>query len=190
MTETAVPRQKRVWPLFLVAGLSFVPFAGIFFGGAGATWGLVSSRPRAMWAAWIAMAGALLNFAVVIVIAMSSIGRPDAAVDARFTQQELLKVVVAIDDYHAREQAYPPSLPILTQHLMLRRLVPTVDMSGSGFHLPRDYHYAVAPDGESYDLVATGPDNVIGTPDDIRPILPDSLKLRSGFRASSPGNHP
>lgn len=190
MNEAAAPGQKRVWPLFLVAALSFVPFVGIFFGGAGATWGLISSRPRAMWAALIAMTGALLNFAGAIVLTVNSAGKYDAAVDAKFTQQQLLKVVVAIEDYHAKEHAYPPSLQVLSRRMILSRLVPTTDMSGRGFHLPREYRYVLAPDGESYDLIATGPDNVIGTADDIRPVLPDSIAARSGFRRQTTGVQP
>jgi hypothetical protein len=185
------PAQKPVWPLFLVAWLSFIPFLGIFFGGAGATWGLVSSRRRALMAAGIAMTGALLNFAGIMVLAIHGSGKTDTALDVKFTQREMLKVVVAIDDYHAKQHSYPPTLRLLQQRAMLSgKIVPVTDMSASGFRLPREYRYVVAPDGESYDLVATGPDNVVGTADDIRPVLPDSMQAHSGFRPQVAGAHP
>jgi hypothetical protein len=190
VNHPGAPANKRVWPLFLVAALSFVPFLGILFGGVAATWGLISSRPRAIWAALIAMTGALLNMAAAVVITFRGAGKTDTAMDAKFTQQQMLRVVVAIEEYHAKEHAYPPSLQVLSRRMMLSRLVPTTDMSGTGFHLPREYHYVLAPDGESYDLVATGPDNVVGTADDIRPTLPDSIKTHSGFRSQAAGAHP
>jgi hypothetical protein len=191
MTDAVPPVHKESWPLFLVAALSFIPLLGIFFGGAGATWGLISSRRRALLAAGIAMTGALLNFAGIMVMGMHSLGKTDTAIDVKFTQREMLKVVVAIDGYHATQHSYPPSLRLLQQRSMLAgKIVPVTDMSAGGFHLPREYHYLIAPDGESYDLVATGPDNIVGTADDIRPVLPDSMQAHSGFRPQVAGAHP
>jgi hypothetical protein len=189
----AVPRApKRAWPLFLVAALSFVPFLGIVFGGAGATWGLVSSRPRAIRAALIAMTGALLNIVAILLLGMGVGGKPGAALQARrdLTQTELLVVVVALEDYHTAEHAYPPSLQVLQRRMLPRRIVPTMDLSAGPLHLPHEYRYVVAPDGESYDLYAAGPDNVAGTADDIRPLLPDSIRVRSGYRPQIPGARP
>jgi hypothetical protein len=57
-------RTKRSWPLFLLAGSSFLPGFGLFFGAVAATWGLVSDRPRAMLAAGVGATGALLNLLV------------------------------------------------------------------------------------------------------------------------------
>jgi hypothetical protein len=192
MTDAVPPPvPKPAWPLFLVAALSFIPFVGIFFGGAGATWGLISSRRRALLAATIAMTGALLNFGGMVLLGMYSAGKTDTAIDAKFTQREMLRVVAAIDDYHAKQHNYPSSLRLLQQRSMLAgKVVPTTDMSAGGFHLPREYYYVVALDGESYDLVATGPDRVIGTADDIRPVLPDSMQAHSGFRPQVAGVHP
>jgi hypothetical protein len=191
MTDAVPPVHKPAWPLFLVAALSFIPFLGIFFGGAGATWGLVSSRRRALLAALIAMTGTLLNFGGFVLLGMHSSGRTNTAIDVKFTQREMLRVVAAIDDFHAKQHSYPPSLRLLQQRSMLSgKVVPTTDMSAGGFHLPREYHYVVAPDGESYDLVATGPDRIIGTADDIRPVLPDSMQAHSGFRPQVAGVRP
>ncbi len=191
MTNAVPPVPKPAWPLFLVAALSFIPVLGIFFGGAGATWGLVSSRRRAILAALIAMTGALLNLGGMMLVGMHNVGKTDTAIDVKFTQREMLRVVAAIDDYHAKQHSYPPSLRTLQQRSMLSgKVVPTTDMSAGGFHLPREYTYIVAPDGESYDLVATGPDRVIGTADDIRPVLPDSMQAHSGFRPRVGGTHP
>lgn len=192
MNEPAAQEKKRVWPLFTVAVLSFVPFLGIFFGGAGATWGLISSRPRALWAALIAFTGALLNIAAIVVFGMSTMGTSGAMTESgrQLTQAELLKVVVALEDFHAKEHAYPPSLQVLQRRMMLSRVVPTMDMSAGPLHLPHEYRYVLAPDGESYDLFATGPDNVAGTADDIHPALPDSIRARSGYRPQAVGAHP
>ena len=186
------PASKSAWPLFFVAALSFIPVVGIVFGGAGATWGLVSSRRRALVAALTAMTGALLNFGGMMLVGMHNSGKTDTTIDVRFTQREMLRVVAAIDDYHVKQHSYPSSLRLLQQRSMLSgKVVPTADMSARGFHfIPREYQYVVAPDGESYDLVATGPDRVIGTADDIRPVLPDSMQAHSGFRPRVAGAHP
>jgi hypothetical protein len=192
VSEAVPPKPKPAWPLFLVAVLSFVPILGIVFGGAGATWGLVSSRPRAIRAALIAMTGALLNIVVMFLLGMGVGAKPAAALQARhdLTQTELLAVVVALEDYHAAEHAYPPSLQVLQRRMLPRRIVPTMDLSAGPLHFPHEYRYVVAPDGETYDLYAAGPDNVAGTADDVRPLLPDSIRVRSGYRPPIPGAHP
>lgn len=48
----------------------------------------------------------------------------------------------------------------------------------------RLYQYHLAPDGGTYDLYSVGPDGRPGTDDDIRPVLPDSVAARSGYRPS------
>lgn len=170
-------------PLFVVAVLSFVPIVGIFFGAAGATWGMISSRRRAMLAAMISLAGAFANIAGLILFSVLSPGSQTASADANraMTQREMLKIVVALDRYHDEKHAYPASLPELKQSLGILHPLNLLDYSGGIFHF-KNYQYVVAADGESYDLSATGPDNKSGTADDQRPVLPDSLKAHTGFR--------
>lgn len=186
------PAQKIVWPLFLIAALSFVPLLGVFFGAAGATWGLISSRRKAMWAAAIAMTGAVANIVGILVLSVSNDGGAAVVAVARHreTVARLHALVVALEDYRTREHSYPPSLKTLQARALPRHLVLIVDGSAGPFHLPHEYRYVLAPDGESYDLVATGPDNIFGTADDIRPVLSDSLKAHSGYRPVVPGAKP
>ena len=123
MSKSVVPDTKPAWPLFVVAGLSFVPVLGIFFGGAGATWGFVSSRRRAILAAMIAMAGALANMALIVIVGVRA-AASNAADPARngVAQQELLTIVIAIDKYHDIEHAYPPSLDALRRKAGVLRI--------------------------------------------------------------------
>jgi hypothetical protein len=170
-------------PLFVVAVLSFVPVFGIFFGAAGATWGMVSSRRRAMRAAIISLAGALINIVGLILISFLSPGsKTDSAnADRAIAQRDMLKIVVALDHYHDDKHVYPVSLPDLKQSRGIFHPLSLLDKSGGALQF-KNYQYIVAPDGQSYDLFGTGPDDKTGTADDQRPVLPDSLKAHTGFR--------
>jgi hypothetical protein len=146
-----------------------------------------------MLAAMIALAGALLNIVGIMVFAFGRGGgsSPELAdARSRMTQQEMLRVVEALEAYHATEHAYPPSLMALQRSAVSRRFLIILDNSSGPLHFPHEFRYVLAPGGESYDLVATGPDNVIGTADDIRPALPDSLKATSGLRPAAAGGPP
>jgi hypothetical protein len=175
--------QKVAWPLYVVAALSFVPFLGVFFAAAGATWGLVSSRRYAVRAAIVALAGGLCNIAGMLLLGIyGSHSNPALAkADQEMARRDLLKVVVALDRYHEAKQAYPPSLPDLKQSLGVLHPLNTLDNSAGAFHF-QNFHYVVAADGQSYDLFGVGPDNKPGTSDDVRPVIPDSLKAHTGFR--------
>jgi hypothetical protein len=183
MSEAAAGSdQKIVWPLFLVAGLSFVPLFGMFFAAAGATWGLVSTRRHATRAAIVALAGGACNIIGVMLMAIYSAPTPALVkADRATSQRDLLKVVVALDRYHDEKHAYPPSLPDLKQSLGVLHPLNLLDQSAGAFHF-RNFQYVVAADGQSYDLFGVGPDNKPGTADDVRPIVPDSLKAHTGFR--------
>jgi hypothetical protein len=180
------PNSRSPIPLFVVAVLSFVPVFGIFFGAAGATWGMVSSRRRAMRAAMLSLGGAFVNIVGLILISFLSPGNKTASnkVDRAIAQREMLRIVVALDQYHAEKHAYPASLPALKESLGILHPLNLLDHSSGAFHF-RNYQYVVAPDGESYDLFGAGADDKSGTADDQRPVLPDSLKSRSGFRPPS-----
>lgn len=178
---------KPKWPLFFLAWLSLVPILGFFIGSVAAGWGLVSSRPRALVAAGIGAGGALLN--LVAMIALSAItlssNRPELAEARRIaTQRGLVEVVGALEGYRRREGAYPTTLGAFTQRVDFRHPVNPIDPSG-GFFPPRLFEYHPAEDRQTYQLYSVGPDKKPGTPDDIYPELPDSLRQLSGLRIPS-----
>jgi len=185
MTEPAQPRPA--WPLFVLAALSFTPILGFFVGAVGASWALMSSRRGALRAAAIAGTGALLNLVGMMVFGafyMKENPITDAAL-ARVIQENLLELVIAIDGHHAEAGAYPVSLQVLQRKLMPLQIVNIYDQSTGVFTWPRPYQYSIAPDEGSFDLFAVGPDRQAGTPDDIRPELPDSLRSRTGYKPRS-----
>lgn len=190
MSEPVASVSKPSWPLFLVAALSFVPVFGIFFGCAGATWGFVSSRRRAILAAMIAMAGALANmvFIVVVGVRAASSDKQGPASQA-FAQHELLTIVVAADKYHDEEHAFPPSLNALQRKAGPLRPLPILDQTAGAFSF-RSFQYRLAADGESFDVFGVGPDKKPGTADDVRPVLPDSMQAHSGYKPSATGVKP
>jgi hypothetical protein len=186
MTEPTSPAEttRPAWPLFVLAALSFTPILGFFVGAVGASWALMSSRKRALRAAVISGTGALLNLAGMIVFSATTLTNnpvTDAAL-ARAAHEDLLTLTEALDEHHAETGEYPPSLQSLQRALMPLQIVNIYDQSGGVFRLPRAYQYSVAGDGASFDLFAVGPDGEPGTPDDIRPELPDSVRTRSGYR--------
>ncbi|HET8648838.1 MAG TPA: type II secretion system protein GspG [Gemmatimonadales bacterium] len=187
-------RPKRSWPLFVVAGCSFLPGFGIFFGAIAAVWGLVSDRPRALLAAGVGATGAFLNLAgsAAVMIRMRHDPVIQAA-EADVTQQDLVRLVTHLEAYHHRTGDYPPSLLTLVGTPIPTRLINIYDHSGSLLAAPHPYQYVLAPDHQSYDLFSAGPDGKPGSRDDIRPILPDSVQLHSGYRprlSSSPNQEP
>jgi len=180
----SVQHPKPAWPLFLLAAFSFVPGFGFFFGAAAATWGLLSARPRALWAAALAGAGVLLQVVVAVVVLGLSRGSSSVLSGAMVlaTQQDLVKLVQALDDYHERRGTYPANLADLQRTGISGRFVNIYDQAGGVFRMPRLYRYVLAPDGAGYDVFSAGPDREPGTADDIRPRLPDSLLARTGYR--------
>jgi hypothetical protein len=184
MTHPQPEKLRPAWPLFTAAVLAFIPVLGVFFGAFAATWGLVSSRRRAIVAAAIAMTGALLNIAGIIIFSLKSGAGSGGAgmrrVHADLARRDMVKLVVALDAYHARERGYPSTLEALPGHMGAFR-VGLLDQSAGVFRAIADYQYHMSPDGESYDLFGVGPDNKPGTADDVRPALPDSIKAHTGY---------
>jgi hypothetical protein len=91
------------------------------------------------------------------------------------TQRDLLTVVEALEKYHREKSAYPETLGEL-------RWVNIQDMSGGLSTRYEPYQYERSADGDHYDLFAVGPDGEPETEDDIRPVLPERLKTRAGYR--------
>ncbi len=102
----------------------------------------------------------------------------------RGVQQDLVNVVQALEDYRAQWQEYPRELSTLTQGALALKAVNLTGRSPGFLALPRRYQYVRSADGRTYDLFGVGRDRRAGTPDDARPVLPDSLASRSGYRPS------
>ena len=175
------PSEPRPsWPLLLLAAMSFIPGAGFVCGSLAVSWGLLSKRPRAKLAIGIGATGAFLQVAVFIAL-VSSKGTGGLMFREgfnTFARDDLRTVVTALEAYHAKQSEYPATL----EELARGRAVNIFDVSG-GFTLrfvPYQYHRAA--DGQSYDLFGVGPDHRSGTADDVRPLLPDSVRVRSGYR--------
>jgi hypothetical protein len=176
--------QRVSWPLYLLAGLGFIPILGFFIGSLAVTWGLVSERPGARRAAAIGATGALLNaLAVVVIMATATGGNGGFRQEYRKAiGQNLVDLVQALEEYRAHADAYPETLEVLRTARGPLRAVQILDLGAGVFRMPRSYQYVVAPDGSSYDLFSVGPDGKPGTIDDIRPLLPDSSRGRTGLR--------
>jgi hypothetical protein len=93
-----VSGPKRSWPLFVLAAAGFIPAFGLFFGAAALTWGLVSSRPRAMLAGMIGGAGALLNLAGGAIVIWRMQDTPAfAEANAASARRDLARLVGALE---------------------------------------------------------------------------------------------
>ena len=179
---------KSTVPLYVLAGMSFIPILGVLLGAIGLTWGLLSSRPNAIRAGILAGGGAMLNLVVLMALTFylargDENGIFDQAVQVA-TQQDLLKLVREVEAYREANDAYPPSLTALQRRPAVLRTINIYDQT-AGVLTPRVYSYELARDGNSYDLYSIGADGEAGTPDDIRPVLPDSLAARAGYRPAA-----
>ncbi|MEP6688751.1 MAG: hypothetical protein ABJC36_10415 [Gemmatimonadales bacterium] len=179
------PHSKRSWPLFVLAGGGFIPALGLFLGAAAVSWGLVSSRPRAMLAAMIGAAGALLNLAGGMLIVWRMEGTPAfTAASSVSASRDLARLVGVLEEYRGANGRYPARLEVFAELPLVLKLVNIQDNSSGVFRRPHNYQYRVAPDGRTYALSAVGGDGKPGTADDIFPSLPDSVARRSGYRAA------
>jgi len=176
-------KTKRTWPLFVLAGSSFLPGLGFFFGVAAAVWGLISDRSRAMLAAAIGAGGALLNL-IGVVLLMWHFEQDPAFVsaDQQGTRSDLAQVVRALEGHRREKGRYPEELTVFTKPPYSLRLINIQDFSAGIIRWPRDYHYELASDGQTYTLFAVGIDGQPGTADDLYPDLPDSAARHSGYR--------
>ena len=171
----------------MLAASGFLPALGLFLGAAAATWGLISSRPRAMLAATIGGAGALLNLAggVAMVWRMERTPR-FAAARTLTTGRDLARLVGALEEYRGANGRYPLRLEVFGELPLSLKLVNIHDNSSTVFGVPHTYQYRLAPDGRTYALFGVGTDRKPGTADDVFPALPDSVARRSGYRAPEP----
>jgi hypothetical protein len=177
---------KRSWPLVVLAAGAFIPVLGFFLAAAAVTWGLVSSRPRALLAAAIGGAGGLLNLVGGVLYIWQVQGDPVyTATTAAISGRDLVRLVGAIEEYRVANGRYPGELAVFTRFPLSLKLVNIQDNSVGAFRMPRSYQYQPASDGRSYTLFAVGPDGKPGTGDDVFPLLPDSVARRSGYRPPS-----
>jgi hypothetical protein len=178
----ATPKPKRVWPLFVLAALGFVPGFGVLFGAAALTWGLLSERPHAKLGAILGGSGALLNLVGALLLGALFQHTPEMdRARVMIARRELGALVVELEHYHDQHGRYPATLQILVGAPIPHVFINTMDHSDGVFRM-QFYQYRVAPDSESYDLFGVGPDGIAGTADDVRPELPDSLRRHSGYR--------
>jgi hypothetical protein len=186
--DPATTPAKSATPIYVLAGMSYIPLFGIILGAAGLTWGLLSSRPRAIRAGLIAGGGFLLNI-VGIGVLTAFLATDEGSIydQARelAAQQDLLTLVREIEEYRDANDEYPASLTALQKRPAMLRTINIYDRT-AGVLTPRVYVYERARDGSSYDLYSRGVDGEAGTPDDIRPALPDSVAARAGYQPTVP----
>ena len=165
-----MPGAKRSWPLLLLAGCSFIPGFGLFFGAAGVSWGLVSDRPRARLAVVLGATGALLNLMGGAFLMWRVTGQPSyAPMYAASSRADLNKLVAAIEDFHRDTGAYPARLAVFGQLPYALKFVNIQDFSAGVFRRPREYQYERSPDGREYTVYGVGADGQAGTTDDVYP---------------------
>ena len=179
-------QKRRAWPLVLVACGSLIPLLGLVIAAVALSWALLTDRPRRKLAIGLAAAGGVLNIGgpVAFTLWSKTSGRMDAA-NAASARRDLALVVNALERYRTKYGRYPPDLAALVRENFPAVRLNVYDLVPSGLRMPRWYEYRLSPDGGSYDLFSVGRDGVPYTADDIRPVLPDSVLARSGYRPAT-----
>jgi hypothetical protein len=176
--------SNRSWPLLLLGVAAFIPGVGFVCGAAAVTWGLLSDRPRARLGVALGATGAglqlLMGLGFVLWLQNSSRMREAQAAKAA---TDLVHLVAELDAYKAQTGAFPSSLYALGGYPVPDRLISIHDPT-AGLFRPQPYIYRLSQSGMTFDILAVGPDGLPDTPDDIRPVLPDSLRTASGYRPS------
>ena len=177
---------KSSWPLLTLAALSFIPGFGLLFSAGALSWALLSDRPRARLAGGLAVTGALANLAAGAAMLLWVRTRPEfQQAQQETTRRDLSALVRELEAFHARNGRYPGSLQELVGYPIPLKLINIYDNNGGMSMTMAPYQYRVAEGGATYDLFSTGPDHRPGTDDDIRPVLPDSLRDHTGYRPGS-----
>ena len=183
MTAPTPRPTKSSWPLVTLAALSFLPGLGILFAAVALSWALLSDRPRARLAGFLAAGGAILQIGGLLLYTFTHTNsREMVAVDQQAAQVEVNRIALELEKYHASHGEYPGSLELLIGYPIPHMLVNIRDVHHGFAPMAPDYLYKVSADGKSYDLSGRGADNQPGTEDDIRPVLSDSLREHSGYR--------
>jgi hypothetical protein len=164
---TGLAQPKHSWPLLLLAGLSFIPFLGIFFAAGAVSWGLVSNRRRARLAIILGAIGGLLTVGEGVAVAMwASRSSEWGKAQQQLIQDDLRRVAAAIDAYRNRTGRLPPDLATLARPGSGDPFLNIIDRSASLFSMsPFKY---TRLEGGAYDLYAVGKDGLPNTTDDIR----------------------
>ena len=166
-----------------MTGCSFIPGLRYFFAAGAVSWALLTTRPRRRLALALGVGGAAFNILGSLLLVAIYSRSPDVQrAQAELTREQLTTLAEAIDEYHTHHGAFPPDLRVLERAGIPFRVIPIHDQSRGILHLATLYRYHVAADGRSFEHSFAGPDGVPATSDDIRPVLPDSLAARSGYR--------
>ena len=176
--------SRRSWPLLLLALAAFIPGIGFLCGATAIVWGLLTDRPGARLAIGLGAAGALLQMAIglglILWLQHSSVMRTAKVAKAA---TDLPRLVTELEAYKAVTGTYPPTLLALVAHHPAEDSVSIYDPT-TGLFRPHPYIYRPSATAMTFDLFSVGPDGQADTPDDLRPVLPDSVRATTGYRSS------
>lgn len=161
----------KSWPLFVLAGLAFIPVFGVLFGFIAACWGLLTDRPRGLLAAAVGGGGAILNIIVLMTVGVAMIQKNPrmGGIANSIARLELDSLEAHLDTYHTVHGRYPDALTQLPRPVGVGRVLPVIDHSIGLLNVTTLYQYRANGQGQGYELFGAGPDGVADTPDDVFP---------------------
>lgn len=169
---------------FVIAGLSFIPLIGVFFGLIAVIWGIIKNKSGGKKIAFIGAGGIL--FTVVLYSALFYFGFVQRGgiydkLRAKLSGANITSLVQSIEFYKTQNGQYPESLEVLQKSLPKNSFVFIFDpadikLGGSSRH----YYYELV-DNDHYYLLGIGPDGKPFTEDDILPQVEVGEQSRVGL---------
>ena len=177
------PGKLGAFP-FVIAGLSFIPLLGIFFGIIAVAWGIVKRKSGGKKLALIGCGGIIFTIVLYSALFYFGVIQRGGLYDnlrTELSKNIITSLVQAIEFYKIENGQYPESLEVLRKSLPDNSMVfifdPTdIKLTGK----PRHYYYELV-DNDHYYLLGVGPDGEPFTEDDTLPQVKMGHRSKVGL---------
>jgi hypothetical protein len=179
------PKRGIGWLPYVLAGLSFIPLAGVPFGLVAIFWGLLTRRRGGLKLTALGSAGittSAVAYGALFYFGFYHRGGIFDELRSKMARGLLTNLVREIEYFKIQHGRYPALLEELKPEAGQERFISIYDPNIVGFQVPqRPFYYELQPDGTHYYLLSVGRDGQPYTADDILPGIPEEERSRIGL---------